>query len=183
MNTTTVESDEWLMGRVRTGDREALEKLIRRYASPLLTFIQRMLGDRHRAEELFQETFLRVWNKRKQYRLTNTFRAWLFTIAANACRDDFRKKSPSYVEDVERPASDEATNPVATAVRSETSAMVAEAVASLPPQQRSVIVLRIWNGLAYGEISRIVGIEEATARSTMHRGLAALKRFLEPKLR
>lgn len=183
MNTTTVESDEWLMGRVRRGDRDALEKLVRRYASPLLTFIQRMLGDRHRAEELFQETFLRVWTKRRQYKLTNTFRGWLFTIAANACRDDFRRAKPTFRDDLDPTASADDDDPTATAMRSETAAMVAESVSQLPAVQRAVVVLRVWNGLSYAEIADITGTEEATARSNMHRGLATLRRSLEPRLR
>src|SRR5262245_49892609 len=61
------ERDEWLMGQVALGKRECLEPLVRRYASPLLTFIRRMVGDAHRSEELFQDVFLAVWNKRTQY--------------------------------------------------------------------------------------------------------------------
>ncbi|MGH7129556.1 MAG: sigma factor, partial [Planctomycetaceae bacterium] len=67
--TTGRESDEWLMGQVQRGHCACLEKLVRRYASPLLTFIVRMIGDRHRSEELFQEVFLRIWQKRGQYKL------------------------------------------------------------------------------------------------------------------
>lgn len=182
MNTTTVESDEWLMGRVHRGDREALEKLVRRYASPLLTFIQRMVGDRHRAEELFQETFLKVWVKRRQYRLKNTFKGWLFTIAANRCRDDFRKRSPDIVEHVE-PNSEDEGNPATTAVRTETATIVADAVAQLPPQQRLAVVLRIWNGLSFAEIASIVDSPVGTVRSNMHRALASMRRRLEPRLK
>lgn len=61
------EPDERLMQQVALGQRDPLEVLLRRYASPLLTFIQRMIGDRHRAEELFQEVFLAVWIRRGAY--------------------------------------------------------------------------------------------------------------------
>jgi DNA-directed RNA polymerase specialized sigma24 family protein len=59
--------DEWLMAQTARGDRESLEILVRRYSSPLLTFIRRMIGDEHKSEELFQEVFLAVWQKRRQY--------------------------------------------------------------------------------------------------------------------
>ena len=72
------QSDEWLMGQVASGKQDNLAALVRRYASPLLTYVQRMVGDRHRSEELVQEVFLRVWLKRKTYRFPRTFRAWLF---------------------------------------------------------------------------------------------------------
>ena len=87
------ESDERLMANVATGNREALEILIRRYAGSLLTFIHRLIGDRHRSEELFQEVFFSVWDKRSQYQFPRAFKSWLFAIALNRCRVEFRKKS------------------------------------------------------------------------------------------
>lgn len=178
------ESDEWLMGQVRRGSRDALEKLVRRHASPLLTYVQRMCGDRHRGEELFQEVFLAVWTKRTQYKLDRSFRAWLYAIAANRCRDAYRAR-PSEVPLAgdEGPVAARETGPTQTAIAAETATLVAAAVGQLPPQQRSVVVLRVWNGLSYGEIAELVGTTEATVRSHMHRGLAALRERLEPRLR
>ena len=69
------ETDERLMEQVAGGCRDCLELIVRRYANPLLTFIQRMVGDRHRSEELFKEVFLSVWLKRKQYQPPRPFRA------------------------------------------------------------------------------------------------------------
>ena len=85
--------DEWWMAEVAKGKREALEPLVRRFASPLLTFLERMVGDRHKGEELFQEVFLAVWNKRGLYEYPRPFRSWLFAIALNQCRAAFRLKS------------------------------------------------------------------------------------------
>src|SRR5438067_421533 len=87
------ERDEWLMAQVALGKRDYLEPLIRRYASPLLTFIQQMVRDRHRSEELFQEVFLAVWTKRRQYQFPRTFKSWLYAIAVNKCRAAFRGRS------------------------------------------------------------------------------------------
>src|SRR5437762_11445485 len=84
------DQDEWLMAQVAQGRRELLEPLLRRYASPLLTFIRRMVGDQHRSEELFQEVFLAVWAKRHQYQFPRPFKAWLYGIAANKCRAEYR---------------------------------------------------------------------------------------------
>ena len=80
------------MAQVALGQCDCLEPLVRRYASPLLTFIRRMVGDRHRSEELFQEVFLAVWTKRKQYRFPRPFKSWLYAIAANRCRLDYRQR-------------------------------------------------------------------------------------------
>ena len=179
------ESDEGLMLRVVRGQRECLATLIRRHASSLLTYIERMIGDQHRAEELFQEVFLAVWSKRRQYKFPRPFRAWLFGIATNRCRSEFRKTGPNtYSLDDGQPlmAVSADPTPLDTAIATETSAIVAGAIAALPPRQRSVIVLRVWNNLSYAEIGRILSCSETTARSHMHHGLAAVRRYVEPRL-
>jgi RNA polymerase sigma-70 factor (ECF subfamily) len=178
--------DEWLMAQTALGKREPLEALIRRHASPLLTFIQQMVGDRHRSEELFQEVFLAVWIKRRQYQFPRPFRAWLYTIAVNKCREAFRQcdgRRPVVLEE-DSPASPLAAgpSPADTAVATETAALITAAVAQLPAQQRVVVVLRIWEGLPYAEIAEITGRTEGTVRSHMHHGLAQLRTLLEPRL-
>src|SRR6185295_1745929 len=87
VTTLMPDRDERLMEQVAQGKRECLEPLVRRHANALLTFIQRMVGDRHRSEELFQEVFLAVWRKRAQYQSPRPFKAWLFGIALNKCRE------------------------------------------------------------------------------------------------
>jgi RNA polymerase sigma-70 factor (ECF subfamily) len=177
------EPDEWLMGQVSLGKREYLAPLIRRYASPLLTYIERMTGDRHRAEELFQEVFWRVWNKRTTYKFPKSFKAWLFAIAANHCRADFRKKRIVSVSfDDSTSSVTENPTPLQAAIDTETAQLVAAAVGELPHWQRTVVVLRVWNGLSYAEIAEIVGRKEATVRANMHHGLAAMRKYLEPRL-
>jgi RNA polymerase sigma-70 factor (ECF subfamily) len=178
--------DERLMQQVALGKREHVGTLLRRYASPLLTFIQRMIGDRHRSEELFQEVFLAVWTGRRKYRYPRPFRPWLFGIAINKCRAAFRKTTPLPVVLDQSPSVAPAApdpSPVEAAIASETATLVAAAGAALPPGQRTVVVLRAWNGLSYQEIAEIIGRTEATARSQMFHGLAALRRYLEPRLR
>lgn len=179
-------SDEWLMAEAAAGKGDALGALLRRYASSLLTFIRRMIGDRHRAEELFQEVFLAVWKRRWSYEFPRPFRRWLFGIAVRQCRADFRRRVPVPVEPEEccgvlRTAPD--PSPVEAAIASETATLVASAVAGLPHAQRTVMVLRVWNGLSYAEIAEIVGRSEGTVRSHMFHALAGVRRQLEPRMR
>jgi RNA polymerase sigma-70 factor (ECF subfamily) len=176
--------DESLMAEVATGQRTALEPLIRRHASPLLSYVQRMVGDRHRGEEIFQEVFLAVWSKRGQYQFPRPFKPWLYGIATNKCyevlraRQGFRGVEPAAVEQLisPEPAPDD------RAVATETAALVERAVQCLPAQQRAVVVLRLWQGLSYAEIAGVVGRTEATVRSHMSHGLAGLRQYLEPRL-
>jgi RNA polymerase sigma-70 factor, ECF subfamily len=180
------ERDEWLMAEVARGCRESLEPLLRRHASGLLTFIHRMVGDLHHSEELFQEVFLAVWTKRHQYDFPRPFKAWLYGIAVNKCRAAFRTHALSFGPALQdhsplAPATKE-PSPVEQAVATETAKLVTSAVARLPHQQRAVVVLRIWDGLSYAQIAQIVGRTEGTVRSQMHHGLAAMRKFLEPRL-
>jgi RNA polymerase sigma-70 factor (ECF subfamily) len=180
------EHDEWLMTQVARGRRDCLQPLMRRYAGPLLTFIQRMLGDHHRSEELFQETFLTVWIKRSQYEFPRTFKSWLYAITLNKCRAAFRNRSTflanAYNEEPENVPASPAPSPADTLVASETATLVSKAVANLPAHQRAVVVLRIWEGMSFSEIAETVGKPEGTVRSQMHYGLAALRKSLESKL-
>lgn len=173
------------MAQVADGKRDLMEPLVRRYANSLLTFIRRMIGDHHRSEELFQEVFLAVWLKRRRYQFPRPFKAWLFAIALNRCRADFRKRRPVLTLDYNEadPAADNPKqSPPDVLVSHETAHLVAQAVAQLPTQQRTVMVLRVWHELPYAEIAAVVGRSEATVRSHMHHGLLALKKILEPRL-
>ncbi len=177
--------DEDLMLRVAGGNREAMSPLLRRYASPLLTFIRRMTGDWHHAEELFQEVFLAVWQNRGRYEYPRPFRSWLFGIAANKSRADFRKSAslPEPLSDWPDPPVTQEPSPVEAAISSETVTLVTQAVATLPPKQRAVLVLRLWNGMEYAEIAQALERTEATIRSQMFHALAGMRRYLEPRMR
>ncbi len=179
------EPDEQLMRRVARGSREPLGVLVRRHASGLLTFIQRMILDHHRSEELFQEVFLAVWTHRRRYRYPRPFRPWLLGIARNKCLAAFRKPVSAARVAREFPAEALAAagpSPVEAVVAAETAAIVAAAVARLPEAQRTVLVLRTWNGLSYHEIAEIIERDEGTARSHMFHALAAVRKYLEPRL-
>lgn len=182
------QQDEWLMAQVSQGQRDQFEPLLRRYAGPLLTFIRRMLGDEQRSEELFQEVFLAVWKHRGQYRFPRPFRAWLYGIALNKCRATFRSRigyDALPLDDLSAllaPVASE-RSPADAAIATETASLVQAAVALLPVQQRVVVVLRVWGGLSFAEIAEVVERAEGTVRSNMHHGLAAMRRYLEPRLR
>jgi RNA polymerase sigma-70 factor, ECF subfamily len=179
------DSDEWLMVQVAQGKREALEALMRRHATPLLLFIQRMVGDRHLGEDLFQEVFLAVWLKRSQYRQGRPFKPWLYAIALNKCRADFRRQrsaTPVSLDDGQFAPVAAGRAPPETAIASETAALVAHAIALLPPQQRAVEVLRCLQQLPYAEIADVLECAETTVRSHMHHGLCALRKYLEPRM-
>jgi RNA polymerase sigma-70 factor (ECF subfamily) len=174
------ERDEDLMAQVARDRADRLAPLVRRHATGLLTFLARMVGDSHRAEELFQEVFLAVWLKRAQYEYPRPFRPWLYTIALNRCRAVFRLKRPAPVALGDRDAAGDDASPVESAIGAEMAGFVSQAVTRLPPQQRAVVVLRVWQGLPYADIAEMVDCTEGTVRSHMHHALAALRDQLAP---
>ncbi|HVS36575.1 MAG TPA: sigma-70 family RNA polymerase sigma factor [Gemmataceae bacterium] len=176
------EADETLMARTAEGDRACLELLVRRHATPLLTFLARMSGDRHRAEELFQEVFLAVWVKRRLYQYPRPFKPWLYAIAMNKFRATFRARAAPSAQLTAESFADAGESPADAVIAAETADLVGRAVARLPEQQRAVVTLRVWEGLPYARIAEIVACSEATVRSHMHHGLAALRKQLEPML-
>jgi RNA polymerase sigma-70 factor (ECF subfamily) len=179
------ERDEALMALVAKGQSHALELLVRRHADSLLTFIRRMVFDHHRSEELFQDVFLTVWTKRSLYEFPRPFKPWLYAIALNKCRAFFRSRAPNSVSlngtDASGLTAPEGTPPEC-AIAGETDRQVLQAVHALPPQQRAVVLLRVWDDLAYSCIAEVVGCSEGTVRSHMHHGLVALRRALLPRL-
>jgi RNA polymerase sigma-70 factor (ECF subfamily) len=179
------ERDETLMAKVANGQSHALELLLRRHADALLTFIRRMVLDHHRSEELFQEVFLTVWTKRGQYQAPRPFKPWLYAIALNKCREFFRSRVPKGLSlngDGTPEPPDKAGSPPERVIADETDRQVLLAVHALPPQQRAVVLLRIWDDMAYAAIGEVVGCSEGTVRSHMHLGLLALRRALTPQL-
>jgi RNA polymerase sigma-70 factor (ECF subfamily) len=174
--------DEGLMAEVARGSREALTLLVRRFATPLLTFLERMVRDRHRSEELFQEVWVAVWSKRHSYTHPRPFKNWLYAIALNQCRAAFRRASLPTTPFEETLAPAPESSPADAAIATETAALVSAAVSLLPPQQRTVVVLRIWQELSYEEIADVLEVAEGTVRAHMHHGLRALRKYLEPRL-
>lgn len=170
--------DERVMAEVAAGRADRLEVLVRRHATPLLTFLHRLVGDRHRAEDLFQEVFLAVWTHRGRYQVGRPFKPWLYAIALNRCRSHLRgRREPAVGLDAEQLVGPGGT-PDSGVTRVETAQVVLRAVQRLPTQQRLVVSLRVWQDLPYAEIAEVLRLSEATVRSHMHHALAALRREL-----
>jgi RNA polymerase sigma-70 factor (ECF subfamily) len=171
------------LGGQEEDERRRAGPALHRHSAP--HSLRQLTGDWHRAEELFQEAFLAVWQNRSRYEYPRPFRSWLFGIAANKCRAEFRKAPglPEPLSDWLDPPAAREPSPVEAAISSETVTLVSQAVATLPPKQRAVLVLRLWNGMEYAEIARALERTEATIRSQMFHALAGMRRYLEPRMR
>ena len=182
-------TDEELLAAYQQGDTEAFEALLRRHRAPLFTFLVRMLGDREKAADLAQETFLRIVKGAQAWERRARFQTWLFTIARNLCadgarRDKFRRADsldaegpdgePSMVESVPGREIDPGRGAESARLRP----VLEKALLSLPAEQREVFVLREQAGLPFREIAELAGVNENTVKSRMRYALLALRKSL-----
>lgn len=173
--------DEELMLAAKGGSRQAFETLTKRYYPLIVGYCRRHHA--HGAEDLAQDTFIRLWNTRANYQSQASFRAYLYVMATNLCRDAHRAEAR---RPVAAPEAAEAllqktdpTKPAPERIELQQSvAQVQAALAKLPEAQREVLVLRWSEGLDYPEIARILGRGESTLRSQAFYGLKALRQFL-----
>jgi RNA polymerase sigma-70 factor (ECF subfamily) len=173
---------------LRRRDPEILDGLIEQYHYRLLRYLFYLTGQRETAEDLFQETWIRVLERGRQYDGKSRFEPWLFTIARNLVIDHQRRRQPRYVDlldgqrpedgGTELPAADE---PAALELiaRREEREQVHAGLSQLPAPYREVLVLRFQEELALEEIAEVVAAPLSTVKSRLYRGLHAMRRVLQ----
>ena len=156
-------------------DHAAFAELVRRYQSPVRAFLARMTrGDSHLADDLAQETFLKVWQKLHTYRGGSKFSTWLFGIAFNEFRGAVRKRSELLSDDHEQTADE---NP-AVAVNPGLRVDLGEALKQLNSNERAAILLCCQNGLSHDEAAQVLDCPVGTVKTNILRGKEKLKRHL-----
>lgn len=167
------------MARVQSGETELLGELAGRYQRALYAFAHRMVGEL--AEDVFQETFLKVFRKRASYRRGSPFRPWLYQICLNVCRDTLRSRSrrPEAELDPEIPIVDKSAGPERLSEQAGLARRVRQAVSRLPEKQRDVFILSHYQELPYAEIAEILELPVGTVKSRMFHAA----RFLAEQLR
>lgn len=185
--------DEELVRLHLQGDRYAFRELVDRYTKPIYNLAYHYTGDRVEAENITQETFLRVYQALPVSRLDLPFKPWLLRIAANLCRDWARKQRPDLFShlagDKEGQPSiieewvDGRPLPLDRVETQELAEMLRRAVMELPEPYRVVITLRYTEGLSYQEIAVVQGAPVNTIRTHLFRAKALLRQALERYLK
>lgn len=173
-----MESDEELMVRVSRGDDAALATLVERFRGGLYGFLTRRAAAAD-ADDLFQETWLRVVRYRDRFDPERRFSTWLFQIANNLCRDRARRRGvrDRHRVEVETAAREDPARRAPPPI--ESTLDVRARVAGLPERLREVLVLRYYRDLPEKEIARIVGIPPGTVKSRLHAAVKALREGME----
>lgn len=168
-------------------DSRAFATLVERWDKPIWRLCARLTGDPHRAEDLKQEAFARLFARRADYRPGARFSTWLWRIAVNLCHDDYRRvqrRGETSFDDATEAESgaDPAAPPDDAVAAREEGDLVREALARLPEPYRSVLVLRHYEGLKLREIAAVLEVPEGTVNSRMAEALSRLARLLSPSL-
>jgi len=186
-------SDVQLMLGVKAGDDASFELLLRRFRTPLVNFLSRMVRDRAVAEDLAQEVFLRVYRARKQYAPSAKFTTWLFRIATNLALNSIRDGRHRQMEvsldqqvdtgEDERPAievPDHRPGMEQQLMARDRAARIRRAVEALPEKQRAAVLLHKYHELDYDEIARILDCSESALKSLLFRAYETLRVQLAP---
>ena len=171
---------EQLVRRIRAGETDAFELLLRRTEARILALAWRILGDRHLAEDAAQETYLRVFRSLTSFRLGEPFEAWMLRIAVNVCYDLARKRGPRSLppETLDVLEGDAASmGAEETVLFHQRRALVQRALSSLPHAERAALVLRDLEGLSTEEAARILGVRPVTIRSQVSSARAKIRVF------
>jgi RNA polymerase sigma-70 factor, ECF subfamily len=182
-----MESDTSAIARgLRRRDPDLLDRLIEHYQHRLLRYLVYLSGNRELAEDLFQETWIRVLERGHQYDGKHEFSTWLYAVARNLTVDCLRKKSPlsldGLMEDEEHaPLEPADTRPMAWEVvqQHEQAERISAALVSIPAEYREAVMLRFQEGLALDEIATVTGARLGTVKSRLYRGLNLLMSRLE----
>ena len=177
--------EEALVARSRDGDVDAFNRIVDMYQRPMYNLALRILGDAPAAEDATQDAFISAFRNIGRFKDGN-LKSWLFTIAANRCRDMLRARSvrPAESLDSEDTTLDPPSHtesPEDYAVRREMGRSIQQALAALPPDQRLAVVLIDVQGLAYEEAAEVMGINVGTVKSRLSRGRGRVRDLLREK--
>jgi len=190
-------SDVQLMLDVKSGDDSSFELLLRKYRTPVVNFLYRMVRDAAAAEDLAQEVFLRVYRARGQYLPTAKFTTWMFRIATNlafnALRDGRYRQLEVSIDrsavdrlgdgESEQPAleiADRQPSIELELIRRDRAELIRRAVESLPEKQRAAVLLHKYQEMDYDEIARVLGCSESALKSLLFRAYETLRAELAP---
>ncbi|MCW8132697.1 MAG: RNA polymerase sigma factor [Planctomycetota bacterium] len=173
---------------MRAGNRARLGTLVRRHEQSLFALLVRLTGgDAHRADDLFQETFLRAVRSAQTFDASKRFRPWLTAIAVNLVRDDARKRKlrgevALETEDGEHlhgVAVDPGESPAEQAQRGDEASQVKASLKRLTEKEREVVLLHFYNGMTLVEVAAALEVPVGTVKSRLHGALTRLKGLLD----
>ena len=182
-----VYTDEQLIARFQSGDERAYIELVNRFRDRLINFVYPFLGDLEQAEDVVQDTMLKLYEKKHYYREIAKFSTWIYTIARNLANTELRKKKRRKTTNISRMTREERQYEI-PAVQPDLNQNIQnefirerinEAIKELPEHFKTVIILRDIQELSYDDISNIVGVPLGTVKSRINRARLQLQAELQ----
>lgn len=186
-------SDAELITKFLDGDGQAVNLLIWRWQKPLFNFIYRYVGDAEEAKDLCQQTFIRVCRKLSKLKDHSKFSPWIYSIAANLCKDSLQdRRAHSFVSicsnqtdgdegssELVELTDDPHHRPDHQCARQEVVAILQRAMLQLPDEQRVVVLMKEYQELTFAEIAEALNVPLNTVKSRLYYGLHALRKILQ----
>ncbi|WP_313893028.1 RNA polymerase sigma factor [Psychrobacillus sp.] len=152
------------------GNKQAYAHIINKYKNPLFGTILRMTKNPHDAQDLVQEAFIKVYDQLDKYDKKGSFSGWLYRVAINHCMDEFRKKRYKMKQvEIDEEKVVHVNHPEVIYLKNEKSRQLERLIATLPKDERMIILLRYVNELSYSEISELVEVPLSDVRNKLHR--------------
>ncbi|TCK26227.1 RNA polymerase sigma-70 factor (ECF subfamily) [Pseudonocardia endophytica] len=159
-------ADEWLIGKIRRGDSDAYEELVRRHRDRIYRIALRMIGNPHDADDIAQDVVLSLWTTLTGFSGNSRFTTWLYRVVVNRCINLIERRpehEPLQNPDVPIAGAD------AEAEAKQAALAALAAIGALPPDQRAVVVLVDIEQMRYQEVASILNVTPATVRGRLHR--------------
>ncbi len=175
-------TDEQLMLSLKAGDRQAFNALVDRYRDRMVSYAYRMIGSAELAQDVAQETFVRVYKSAGTFRDDGRFSPWLYKIASNVCHSERAKRAKEALNvdyDTLEDTHDSGEAVEDTVMAAVTSEQLSSGIAKLTEQHKTVLVMHVYQGLTYVEIGEALGIPTGTVKSRLFYAIRKLRDVLE----
>ncbi len=179
---TEKEIDFELIRAIQNGDMVAFNGMVDRYKDRLMNVIGRMLSSTEEAEDVVQETFIRVYQHRQSFNFQHCFSTWIYTIALNLARNELRKRKKFKFLDIHDMQGSEAEFAVDPKLPSRLPQVLEAATKALPEKYRTAFLLRDVQEMSYDEVAKILGVPLGTVKSRVNRARMILREKLQPRM-
>lgn len=179
---TEKQIDYELMRSIQNGDMVAFNKMVDRYKGRLMNVIGRMLSSPQEAEDIVQETFVRVYQHRQSFNFKHCFSTWIYTIALNLARNELRKRKKFKFYDITEMQGNEAEFAVEMDLPSKLPEVLKDAVKNLPEKYRTAFILRDVQEMPYEEVAKALSVPLGTVKSRVNRARVILREKLQPRM-
>ncbi|RME23225.1 MAG: sigma-70 family RNA polymerase sigma factor [Candidatus Zixiibacteriota bacterium] len=179
---TEKDTDYRLMRAIQNGDMVAFNEMVDRYKDRLMNVIGRMLSSKEEAEDIVQETFVRVYQHRQSFNFKHCFSTWIYTIALNLARNELRRRKKFKFYEISDMQGNESELAVDAKVPSRLPEAIQKAMKELPEKYRMAFLLRDIEEMPYEEVAKVLGVPLGTVKSRVNRARLMLRDKLQPRM-